>query len=275
MSRVDRAKRVASYVVILAVAGLVLYPMALMFLSALRTSPDLMRDPVGLPDSLTLSNFADAWTRGGFAGLVANSAIVTIGALICLTTIGTMAAWALRQSFRRSGQLLAFFLVGEMIPIQTIIVPLFILERQLGLISTFPGLILAYSAFYLPLAILIFSRFFQTIPRELEEAAIVDGASHMQAFRMIVLPLSRPAIASVVTITGVMIWNDFFLPLVLMLESSRYTLAVGLIRLRGEFATDLPQFYAAMVMLSLPVLLVFVFLQGSFIRGMTEGAVKA
>lgn len=268
------AEQAMIYVLLAATGLLILYPVTLIFLTSLKTNADFMGNPTGWPAAFTFDNYVQAWQRANFHRYYGNSLLVTLMSVLGITLFGSMAAYALRRPFRGSGATFNYFLIGIMIPAQTTIITTFIFLKQTHLLSTYTGLILVYIAHQLPLAIFIFAGFFRTVPKELEEAAMLDGCSEIGTFVKIMLPISRPIIATVVILTGLAVWNDFFLPLILMLDSDKHTLPVGLLRLRGEFSTDWPVFFSAMGMLIAPVIIAYLFLQKQFIKGLTSGSVK-
>lgn len=243
-------------------------------MSSLKTAADFMGNPVGLPLTITFDNYRLAWEQARLGQFFLNSIVVTVLSVVGITLLGAMAAYGLSKHFRGNQLLFIYFLLGMMIPAQATIITLFVFLKQISLLNTFTGLILVYIAQSLPLAILIFSGFFKTIPKELEEASMLDGCSEWKTFWLIILPVSKPVLATVIILTGLAVWNDFFLPLVLIMDQDKLTLPVGLLRLRGEFSTNWPQFFAAMNIIALPIIILFLFLQKQFIKGLTSGSVK-
>jgi raffinose/stachyose/melibiose transport system permease protein len=262
------------YILLSATSLLILYPIGIIFLSSMKTSPEFMTDPFGWPKTWTLSNYSSAWESANFSTYFGNSFIITIASIIFINLFGSMTAYALNWNFKGSKTLFSYFLLGIMIPIQAKIITLFILLKQLGIINTHFGLVLVFIAFNLPLAVFIFFGFFKTIPRELKEAAQLDGCSEVGTFWRIILPISRPIIATVVILTGLNVWNSFFLPLILLQDKKLFPITLGLQRLKGEFSVDWPLFFAAMVMLMIPMIVLFAVAQKQFIKGLTSGAVK-
>jgi raffinose/stachyose/melibiose transport system permease protein len=267
-------ERIFIYVLLILTSIIVLYPMGLIVISSLKTTPQFMGNPVGLPTSFSFENYIIAWEKANFGNFYKNSILVTSMSIAGITICGAMAAYGLRNYFRGQRLLFNFFLLGLMIPAQATIITTFIFLKQIHLLSTYTGLILVYMSHMLPLAIFIFSGFFKSIPKELEEAALLDGCSELATFWKIIIPISRPVIATVIILTGLSVWNDFFLPLILMLDQSKHTLPVGLLRLKGEFSINWPLFFSAMTMLMVPIIILFLFLQRQFIKGITSGAVK-
>jgi raffinose/stachyose/melibiose transport system permease protein len=274
MGKVSKIENLFTYILLIITGLLVLYPILLIFMSSFKTGIDFMGNPVGLPSGITFENYTVAWEEGNFGRYFFNSIFVTMMSVLGITLFGAMAAYGLNRNFKGNQLLFIYFLLGMMIPAQATIIMLFIFLKQIALLNTYLGLILVYIAQSLPLAILIFSGFFKTIPKQLEEAALLDGCSELRTFWVIILPISRPVIATVIILTGLQVWNDFFLPLILILDQDMYTLPVGLLSLRGEFSTNWPAFFAAMNIIAIPIIVIFLFLQKHFIKGLTSGSVK-
>ncbi len=251
-----------------------LYPIAMIFMTSLKTPQDFMGNPVGLPSQISFANYKSVWAQINFGRYSLNSILTTGISVIGIAILGAMAAYCLTHYFKKSNWVLNYFMLGMMIPTQSTIITMFLLLNKLHLNNKFTGLILSYIAINIPLAILIFSGYFRTIPKELEEAAMLDGCGEMRTFWKVVMPISKPTIATVIILTGMSVWNDFFLPLVLVTDKEKYTLAVGLLRLRGEFSVPWPEFFSAMGLIIIPIIILFLMMQNQFIKGMTSGSVK-
>lgn len=274
MHVVRRLEQTAVYMLLAAVSVLILFPIVIILLSSLKPSQEFMADPWAWPKRWTLENFESAWNSANFSTYFGNSISITVFSVVITVLLGSMAAYALNWNFKGSRQWFSYFLLGMMIPIQAKIITLFILLKHLGILNTHFGLNAVFVAFDLPLAIFIFYGFFKTIPMDLKDAAQLDGCTEVGTFWRIILPISRPIIATVVILTGLHVWNSFFLPLILLQDKKLFPITLGLQRLKGEFAVDWPLFFAAMVMLMIPIIILFVFMQKQFIKGLTSGAVK-
>ncbi len=259
-----RVEQFFTYILLISTSILVLYPVYLIVISSFKTGEEFMSDPLGLPSIITVENYKVAWEQANFAQFSINSIFVTGFSVLGITLFGAMAAYSFRNKFRGKAILFNFFLLGLMIPTQATIITLFIFLKQIHLLNTLSGLTLYYIAHFLPLSIFIFSGFFKTIPRELEEAAMLDGCSEFGIFWKVILPISRPVISTVVILTGMAVWNDFLMPLILIMDKEKYTLGVGLLRLKGEFSVNWPHFFAAMSMLITPIIILFLLLQNSY-----------
>jgi raffinose/stachyose/melibiose transport system permease protein len=256
-------------------AAVALVPLLLMVASSFRSNADLISDPLGAPWPLSVASYKEAWTVGNFATYFANSLLVTCGAVVLSTVVATMAAYALARGRSRIFRWLeALFLSGLMLPIHLAILPIFYLFDGMGLIDSRLGLVLMYGASGVPFSIFVLTTFFRQLPVELEEAAQLDGASTWQTFVRIMVPLVRPAVATVAVFRFVPIWNDFLFPLVLLRKEEKYTLPVGLTTFFGENATNYSAVFAGLVITTVPLILLFLLATKQIVAGLTAGMTK-
>ena len=267
--------KVAVQVILLANAVLVLAPMALMGLSAFKSTREIFQNPFGIPTVWRFENFARVWVEARFALYFRNSVVVTLASIVVILVFGAMAGYALGR-FRFSGNdlLYLYFLSGLMLPIRLGIIPLFILMRNLNLLDTHWALILTYAASGLPSAVFILTGFFRTLPTDLDSAARIDGAGEWLIFRRVMLPLVRPALVIAAIYNLIPIWNDFFFPLVFIQSDRLKTLPLGMTTFFGQYYTDWALLFAGLTLAAVPVILLYVMLSQHFIRGLTAGAVK-
>ncbi|MER7072064.1 carbohydrate ABC transporter permease [Terrabacter sp. NPDC000476] len=256
-------------------AALALVPLLLMLSNSFRSNADLITDPLGLPTPPTTASYVEAWTTGNFATYFGNSLLVTVGAVLISTAVATMAAYAIARGRSRIFRWLeALFLSGLMLPIHLAILPIFYLFDGLGLIDSRLGLVLMYAASGVPFSIFVLTTFFRQLPEELEEAAALDGASPWQTFTRIMVPLVRPALATVAVFRFVPIWNDFLFPLVLLRNEEKYTLPVGLTNFFGENATNYSAVFAGLVITTIPLVVLFLVATKQIVAGLTAGMAK-
>lgn len=267
--------RLGTTLVLAGYAMIAIGPLLLVLNNSFRQTRDIYATPLGLPTLEGLGNFATAWTRASFSTFFFNSVLVTAGALILGVGSATLAGYALGR-FRFPGRqaLSALFLAGMLLPIQLGVVPIFYLLQSMRLVDTHLGLILVYAAHTLPISILLLSVFFRQLPDELEEAARLDGAGRFRIFFSVMLPLVRPALATVIVVQCAPIWNDFFYPLVLLRSSENYTLPVGLTAFMGQYQSDYGALFAALVIVSAPIILLFVLATRHVVAGLTAGVGK-
>ena len=256
-------------------AFIMIYPLIVMVLSSFKTNAEIFTSPFALPQSFTLANAGKVWTDTNFVQYLANSLIVTGASIVLIMLFSTMAAYAIaRYEFRFSNAVLMFFLSGMTVPLKLAIIPLFIQLDTLHLIDTYTGLVLVYVAMGIPSAIFIMTGFLRSLPRELEEAARLDGANELRVMVSVMLPMARPAMVIVAIQNAVPIWNDFFFPLILITSDRLKTLPQGLTVFMGEFTTNWGVLFTGLSLAALPITLVYIALSRQFIAGITQGAVK-
>jgi raffinose/stachyose/melibiose transport system permease protein len=252
-----------------------LSPLVIMVLNSFRTTQQMATDPLGLPDSLNLGSYQKAWITASFETYFLNSMFVTITSVSIGTAVSLLAAYVFARSKRRVFAVLeGLFLSGLLLPVFLAILPIFYLFDALGLISNLWGLIMVYSALSIPFSSFILAAFFRQLPIDLEEAARIDGAGYFRTFFFILLPLVRPAIATVVVFRFVPIWNDFFYPLMLMRDRDAYTLPVGLTRFFGEYQTDWATLFAGLTITTIPLVILFIVASKQLVSGLTAGMSK-
>ena len=270
-----RLPRVLAYGLLVLLALAFLYPVVLMVLAAFKSTPEIFRNPFGLPESFGLETFADVWERASFGLNLRNSLLITGASALLLLACAAPAAYAIaRYAFRGRTLLFLFFLAGIMIPIRLGILPLYLLMRDLNLLDTPLSLILTYAASGMPMAVFLLVVFFRNLPRELEDAGRIDGASEGQIFRRIMLPLVRPALATVVIVNVVPWWNDFFFPLLFLQADTWKTIPLGMQIFFGQHMTNWSLVFSGMLLASVPLLIIYLVMSRQFIAGLTAGAVK-
>lgn len=271
----DTTLKALLYVLLVAYAFVCLYPFFLMVVSSFKSTGEIFQDPFGLPESPSLEAYRTAWEIGNFREYFLNSVLITVSSVALILVAGSMAAYPIgRHRFRGRGFLYLYFLSGLMLPVKLGIVPLFFLMTSLGLYDTRLSLVLVYTASGLPFAVFVLSAFFRTLPRELEEAARVDGAGEFRIYWQIMLPLVRPALATVAIFNFIQLWNDFFFPLILIQTDGLRTLPVGLANFFGTYQNDWAMIFAGLTITSLPLVVLYLFASRQIVRGLTAGATK-
>jgi raffinose/stachyose/melibiose transport system permease protein len=252
-----------------------LYPIFLMLTSSLKTNIQILKNPMSLPTSISFAAYSKLVHQIPFFTYFWNSLVVSVVSVVLILLFGVMASFYIaRYPFRWNGALFFFFLLGMMIPIKLGIVPLFLLMKKLAMLNSIWSLVSVYTAIGMPLAILILTGFFRTLPKELEEAARIDGASDFGVMWHVLLPLIRPAIGTVMIMNFIMAWNDFFFPLIFIQDDMKKTIPVGMLSLFGQYSTDLSMLFAGLTLASVPMMIIFFLASKQFMEGMTAGAVK-
>lgn len=270
-----RAKVALLYLFLAAMAFVFLYPILLMVFTAFKTTREVFFDPFGLPSQWSLRPLQEVWSRANFAVYFKNSVFVTTASLASVLAFSSMAAYALaRYRFRHANALYIYFLAGLMVPIRLGVLPLFLLMRDMGLLNTYWSLILTYAASGMPMSVFLLTGFFRGLPQELEFAARIDGCTEFQVFRKVMLPLVRPALATVAIVNFVPWWNDFFFPLLFIQNDALKTIPLGMTIFFGQYQTDWGLLFAGMLIASLPLVALYLAMSRQFIAGLTAGAVK-
>jgi N-acetylglucosamine transport system permease protein len=258
-------------------AILVVLPLLWALLTAFKSDQEIFTSPWGLPAQWRFDNFVRAWTEGNIGTYFINSLIVVVSATVVVMLLGAMTAYVIaRYTFPGRDVLYYAFVAGMAFPIFLALVPLYFVVRNLGLIGTYPGLILVYVAYALPFTVFFLVGFFRTLPVSLIEAALLDGCSHAGVFFRIMLPLARPGIISVGIFNFLGLWNQFILPLVLMPDRNKYVLSQGLAVLAANqgYRSDWSALFAGLVIAILPVLVVYVVFQRRIQEGLAFGGFK-
>ncbi len=268
-----------NYAVLLVVAALVLIPILFAVLGGFKSNGQLVGDPGAIiPSPWVVSNYTDVLfgpNSGVFWGEVVNSLIVAVIAVVATVLPASLAAFAFaRIAFRGREATYTLFTFGLLFPAAVAILPLYILVRDLGLSGNFLGVALPEAAFGLPLTIIILRPFFRSIPVELEDAARIDGCSTFGFFWRVLLPLARPAIATVSVLATVTTWNQFLLPLILLNGESQWTLPLGVMNFSGQYTSDQARILAFTVLAILPAILFYIVAERQIVRGLTAGSVK-
>lgn len=254
---------------------IVLIPIWGALMSAFKANAEIASSPFSLPQTWTLENFQEAWTVGKFNVFFKNSVIVTTIVVFASVFLSTMSGYAFgRLPLPGKSILFPLMLVGYMVPFEAVIIPLYNWMGALGLRNTYWALILPQIGLSVSFGTLWMSSFFETAPKELIDAAAIDGASRWQTLWLILWPLSKPATTTLIVLIFMWTWNEFLLALVMVQSEAMRTLPVGLAFFQGRFSSNLPLMAAGAIIVALPTILIYILFQRFFIRGMLGGAIK-
>ncbi|MFI5892430.1 carbohydrate ABC transporter permease [Actinoplanes sp. NPDC051513] len=252
-------------------------PLLWAVVSSVKSDDEILNEPWSLPSTPHFDNWTRAWTSASIGRYFLNSLIVVGGALLLTMLLGALVAYALaRYEFRGNRLIYYTFVAAMFFPVFLALVPLFFVVQRLGLLGTYPGLILVYAAYAVPFTVFFLHAFFRTLPSEIAEAAFLDGCSHGAVFFRVMLPLARPGLTAVAIFNFLGLWNQYLLPLVLNPDPDRYVLAQGLAALSVSqgYRSDWGGLFAGLTIAMLPVLVAYVAFQRHIRAGMTAGAVK-
>jgi raffinose/stachyose/melibiose transport system permease protein len=261
--------------VLLAVSAVIVVPVVYAVLGGFRDAYQLAANPVGLPDPWVWTNYTDSLTSTSFWVQLRNSAVVAGLSTVVVVLFASLAAFVIaRREFPGREFAYTLFTLGLLFPATVAILPLLILVRDLGLLDNPLGLALPEAAFGLPLTIIILRPFFRSIPRELEDAAAIDGCGPLGFFFRVLLPLSRPALVTVAVLAIVSSWNQFLLPLVMLSDAGNWTLPLGLTNFSTQYTTDTARILAYTALALVPALAFYVIAERQLVGGLTAGSVK-
>jgi raffinose/stachyose/melibiose transport system permease protein len=271
---ITRTERTATYAIAVAFAVLALAPLVGVLFAAFHPAGSLLSG-IAVPHSLSFSTFGSAWHRGSFATLMLSSLIVAASVVVGTVILAVPAGFAFgTMRFPFSNVFFFLFLSGLVVPFEALIVPLYYHFRDLNLTNTYWALILPQTGLSLSFGVFWMRAFFRATPRSLVEAARIDGASSWTTMTRVLLPLGRPAILTMVLLVFMWTWNEFLLALVMISDEAHRTAPLGLSVFKSRYGIDVPSVSAAATLVALPVLVVYVFLQRHFIRGVLSGALK-
>jgi ABC-type glycerol-3-phosphate transport system permease component len=246
-----------------------------MIMTALKSDEEYAIDKLGLPVKLVTENFRAVLVDSPFLAWMANSALLVAGSVFLSTVISCLAAHAIAtMEFRGRDTLLATSTSLMAVPPVVMIVPLFVLYTQIGLISTYQGAIIIYAGLITPFSVYLLTTFFRAVPRELFEAARIDGADPFVILWQIVLPLSLPALLTLVVVNSLFVWNDLLIAIIFLQDDAKRTLMAGISVFQGRYNNQVPLTMAGMVIASAPMLVLYIVFQKQFIRGLMAGAIK-
>ncbi len=263
------------HAILLLATFVALVPTIYMISTALKSQDEYVYDKIGFPDNPVLDQFKSALLDNPFLDWMANSIVLVVGAVLTSAIVSCLGAYAIaRLSFKGRNFLFSVSTSLMAVPPVVMIVPLFVLYTQLSLISTFRGAIVIYAGLITPFSVYLLTTFFRTLPEELFEAAHVEGASNLEILWLIVLPLSLPALLTLVVVNSLFVWNDLLIAIIFLQDDAKRTLMAGLSVFQGRYNNQIPLTMAGMVIASAPMVILYIAFQKYFIRGLMAGAVK-
>lgn len=273
-------KKISIYHIVCAVILLIMviiciYPIVWMFFGSMKDKAEFYTNIWGLPKQIHLDNYIAAWKNADLGRRFINSLIVTLGSMCIMIPVTSCAAYAVaRLNFKGKNLIYMYLLLGIMIPAGVLGIPTFTVAMKMGLLNSHSGLMLIYAAQNIAMGMFIMRGFFISLPRELEEAAMIDGCSRFGCFVRIIVPLARAGVATQVIFNGLTIWNDYFMANIMITKDELRTLPLSIANFVGKHSTNYPELFAMLTMATIPVIIVFVLSQKSFIEGVAAGAVK-
>jgi ABC-type glycerol-3-phosphate transport system permease component len=266
---------VLKQIVLLFAVFIALVPTIFMFMTALKSDDEYTFNKVGFPHALVFDHFDVVLFGSPFFAWMLNSAILAGGSVILSSAVSCLGSYAIaRMQFKGRNLLFSISVALMAIPPVVMIVPLFVLYSRLGMISTYEGAILIYAGLITPFSVYLLTTFFRTLPKELFEAARMDGAGDFLILWRIVLPLSLPALLTLVVVNALYVWNDLLIAIIFLQDDSKRTLMAGISVFQGRYENQIPLVMAGMVIASAPMIILYIAFQKYFIRGLMAGAIK-
>ncbi|MBZ0296595.1 MAG: carbohydrate ABC transporter permease [Anaerolineae bacterium] len=268
--------QILKYAILILICLVVMGPVVTAVLGSVRTTGEFLATPFGLPQNgIRWENYESILVSASFWNSMKNSLIITGGVTILNILFASFLAFVYaRMQFRGRSLLFNFILIGLLFPLVVAILPIFIQVRQLGLINSLWGVILPMVAFGLPGSVVILRGFFVSIPGELEDASYIDGCSTFDFFRLVLLPLSRPALTAVATLQVIASWNEYFLPLLVLTDTQLWPLPLGIMQFQGQYGTDWARIMAYVTLLIIPAVAFYLFAEKYIVTGLTGGELK-
>lgn len=270
-----RARMIITHGLVLALVFIMILPLIYMVMMSFKTATEISQDPLGLPGSFYLDNYVRALSSMGYIRSVINSLGITISVIFLVVLIGSLASYPLARIESRISRIIVMIMaLGLATPNFVTITPIYVIFRDIGLLDTYLGIILAFTALKLPLAVFFYTGFIAALPKEMEEAARLDGCSSFQIFWYVIRPLLTPVTATLALFVMLMVWNDFTYPLLLLTDKDKFTVMIAVYRFVGATGIDPTMLFPAAVLGSLPLLALFIVFQRRIVGGATAGAVK-
>lgn len=271
----SRLTLILTYLVLGSLLFITLFPIALLALNSLKSSPEIIQSPLALPDVWRIDNFPKAWEQTYFSASMLNSAMLAGLTIVLVCSTGSLTAYVLARRKIASWKIITFYLLGTTTaPIQLFLFPLYFGFARLGMINNVLAVSLIYTAIWSPFAIMLLRTYFLAVPKELEEAALIDGATSWQVFARVMLPIVSPGVLTVALIIGLYSWNEFLIANTFLPGRDSATAIVAFYQLSGQYSSDWGVIMAAAAIIVLPIVTLFILLQRRFIEGMAGGSVK-
>lgn len=270
-----RSTVILTYAALGVLLVITLFPIALLVLNSLKPATQIVQNPLAWPEVFRWDNFTRAWVDARFSRTLLNSVILTGTTILLVCSTASLTAYVLARRKVKEWKVVTFYLLGTTTaPIQLFLFPLYFGFARLGLINNPLAVSLIYTAVFSPFAVMLLRTYFLAVPKEIEESALIDGASHWQIFTRVMLPIVSPGILTVALIIGLYSWNEFLIATTFLQQGDRMTAIVAFFLLSGQYTSDWGEIMAAALVIVLPIVILFVFLQRRFIEGMAGGSVK-
>ena len=271
----EKIRNLYLHIILIIAAVVFIYPIFWVFMASLKTGQELYQTPWNLPKQPTILNYANAWTMAHLGRAFINSGIITIASVTIILVVSIFAAFPISHMKFKGRRLIYFvILLGIMIPVESLIIPLFITLKTFNFLNTYFGVIFPYAAVGVPFTLFILVNFFKDIPRELKDAALIDGATDFQFLWRIIVPLSVPAIIGVGIFQGSLIWNELIVSLTVLQNEKLFTIPLTLATFLRRFVREWSLTFSTLSLSMIPIVVIYIIFNRQYVKGMTVGAVK-
>ena len=261
--------------ILLVYAAAIVLPLLIIVFASFKDTNELFKNPIGLPTSFSFNNYLNMIKEQSMGNYFLNSVIVTCSTIFLVLFFSSLLSYAMYRFTGWKGVLLyGLFAAGMMVPPQVNMIPIYTLVAKLGLTNSLVGLIAVSASVFMPVAVFILAGFMKSLPKEMIEAAAIDGANEWRVYCQVVLPITLPSLSASAIFLSVMVWNDLLYPLLFINSNSKKTLPLALLQFQGEYLTNYPMIFAGVIIASAPMVIAYVFLQRYFVAGVTAGSVK-
>lgn len=262
-------------IVMIVITVVSLYPVFYMIITALKSKEEYIYNKFNLPESIAWSNFTEIFIGKNFSTWFMNSVILTVGSVVLSLMIASFASFALsRYRFKGKNVILNFIISLMVIPPVIMVIPLFILMVNIDLVNTFAGVILIYTGLTIPFSIYLLTTFFRSIPQPIIESALIDGCSSFKILKNIIIPLSRAPIITLIVVNALWVWNELMIALIFLQKDELKTLMVGITVFKSRYNLNIPLTMMGLVVVTIPMVALYIFGQKYFVKGMISGAIK-
>lgn len=260
---------------LLFMAGTIIFPLYFMAVTSFKSKQSYLMEKIMPPVNPTLENFIQVFTRRDFLIWFMNSSILTVGSIVVGTILASFAAYALsRMNFKGKHTIYNIIVSLMVVPPIVMIIPMFVFLARFGLINTYPGVIIIYVGLILPFSVFLLTNFFITVPQSMVESALIDGCTSFKIFTHVILPLSKPALITIIVVNAFWVWNELLVALIFLQSDSLRTLMVGITTFKSRYDINVPLLFAGMVVAALPMVILYLLSQTYFVKGITAGALK-
>lgn len=274
MKKKKKIGAIIGEIIMLMICVLMLIPFYYLVVNTFKTPQEMSSSPLALPTHITFDNYKKAFASMDFARSFTNSLVITVISVTLIVILGAMAAYPIaRRKNKLYKGILLYFLLGYMVPAQTIMIPLYLLLQKLHLLNNIVGLILVYAS-WCNFALFLYQGFFKNLPEDVEEAAMIDGCTPWQSFWKIVFPMLKPITTTIVIFEVMWVWNDFLYPYLFLSSNKAFTLVMQVYKGVGQFSNDWAMMLSTMVLVLIPVVIFYLIMQKNIVAGITSGAVK-